>query len=72
MDLVGVLLGSGVYSSAVATDAIVLSGILPHLMASPCRRLHPGRFGSWEHSLALVAFVFVLRRVGEGVDEPSG
>jgi hypothetical protein len=72
VDLVGVLLGIGVSSSSVATDDMVLSGVLPHGTASPCGRLHPVRSGSWEHPLELVAFVFVLCRVVEGVDEPSG
>ena len=45
MDL-WVLLGSGVFSSSVATDAMVLSGVLVHVTASPCEKLHPGRSGS--------------------------
>ena len=41
-----VLLGSGVISSSVATGAMVLSGVLYHVTASPCVRSHPGRSGS--------------------------
>ena len=84
VDLVGVVLGSGVSSS---------SGVLPHMTALPCGRLHPGRSGStllrssrscsscvgWWRGLVRLVWTGVLagallisRRFGDEREAPAG